>query len=311
MKNFLDYAARKYYEGEPIIEDAEFDALAEEHGYEYVGAPTRDGVPHTYPMYSLKKCYVGEDEIRLEGDLIETPKLDGAAVSLLYIGGELKLALTRGDGKCGLDITEKMRYLVPGRIRERPITEALQICGEVVAEKSIPNARNYAAGALNLKDINEFRSRRLEFVAYSIQPKFEKTYKEDMAVLHYWGFIDVYNLRDVLPQRYPTDGRVFRLNNNETFERMGFTSNHPRGAIALKMRQDGVKTKLLDVTWQVGRTGQVSPVAILEPVMVGDAKVSRATLHNMRYIEELGLEIGCEVEIIRSGEIIPRVVRRV
>ena len=92
---------------------------------------------------------------------------------------------------------------------------------------------------------------------------------------------------------------------------MGYTAKHPRGAFALKEEQVGVVTKLLDVVWQVGKSGIISPVAILEPVLVGDATVSRATLHNIDYIRELDLEIGCDVEIIRSGEIIPRVVRRV
>lgn len=307
MKNFLDYAARKYYEGEPIIEDAEFDALAEEHGYEYVGAPVGDGVPHTYPLYSLKKCFVGEKQIELAGETVETPKLDGAAVSLLYVGGELKLALTRGDGKRGLDITEKMRYLVKGRI-ETSMSAPCQITGEVVAPKHIPNARNYAAGALNLKDINEFRNRTLKFVAYGITPSIWETYSEDMNMLSRWGFITAL---DNGLEEFPTDGRVFRLNSNAAFEAAGYTSSHPKGAYALKERGEGVQTRLLQVDWQVGRTGQVSPVAILEPVKVGDATVSRATLHNMKYIEELGLEIGCNVEIIRAGEIIPRVVRRV
>lgn len=311
MKNFLDYACQKYYEGNPIIEDAEFDSLAEEYGYENVGAPVRDGVAHMFPMYSLKKCYVGEKLIQLNGETIETPKLDGAAVSLLYIGGELKLALTRGDGKRGQDITEKMRYLVPGRIKDRAVNDVIQICGEVVAEKTIPNARNYAAGALNLKDINEFRKRKVDFVAYSIEPNIEPTYKEDMAVLEYWKFKTVYGLGRSLEEKYPTDGKVVRINDNETFKAMGYTSSSPKGAYAIKTRLEGVKTKLTAVEWQIGRSGVVSPVAILEPVRIGEALVSRATLHNMKYINDLNLEIGCEVEVIRAGEIIPRVVRRV
>ena len=109
---------------------------------------------------------------------------------------------------------------------------------------------------------------------------------------------------------YPQDGLVFRVDDYKEFERLGYTSRHPRGAFAFKVRQEGVATRLLDVTWQVGKSGVVSPVAILEPVLVGDATVSRATLHNIKYIEDLGLEIGCMVEIIRAGEIIPRVVRR-
>ena len=92
---------------------------------------------------------------------------------------------------------------------------------------------------------------------------------------------------------------------------MGYTAHHPRGAFALKEQKDGVITELLDVVWQVGKSGVVSPVAILSPVEVGDALVSRATLHNIEYIRSLNLEIGCSVEVIRSGEIIPRIVRRV
>ena len=89
---------------------------------------------------------------------------------------------------------------------------------------------------------------------------------------------------------------------------MGYTSHHPRGAYALKQQQETKQTILKDVIWQVGKSGQVSPVAILEPVEIGGAVVRRATLHNIAYIEDLGLEIGCGVEIIRSGEIIPRIV---
>lgn len=310
MKNFLDYASQRYFAGNPIISDDEFDKLAEAHSYEYVGSPVRDGVPHTYPMYSLKKCYVGEKPIELNGEVVETPKIDGAAVSLLFVNGKFVLGLTRGDGKRGQDITENIRHLVPERIRPA-YDELVQITGEIAAPKSIPNARNYAAGAMNLKDPAEVKTRTLEFIAYGIQPSRNATFTEDMAYLHDCGFSDVFGLGLILQERYPTDGRVFRLNSNEAFRNAGFTASHPRGAYALKDRSEGVITRLNDVVWQVGRTGAVSPVAILEPVMVGDAQVSRATLHNMRYIEELGLEIGCQVEIIRSGEIIPRVVRKV
>jgi NAD-dependent DNA ligase len=309
MKAFLDYAAQRYYDGTPIISDSEFDKLAEAHNYEYVGAPVRDGVPHAFPMYSLKKCYVGEKPIELNGEVVETPKIDGAAVSLLYVNGKLVLALTRGDGKRGQDITEKMKLLVPNEIQVGD--GVLQITGEVAAPKTIPNARNYAAGALNLNDIEEFKQRDLTFIAYGVFPCFGNDYTSDMNALHYYGFHDVYGMGHVLTERFPTDGRVYRLNSNSAFAASGFTASHPRGAYALKERQEGVVTKLVDVVWQVGRTGAVSPVAILEPVMVGDARVSRATLHNMRYIKELGLELGCSVEIVRAGEIIPRVVRRV
>ncbi len=309
MKDFLDFAAAKYYAGEPVITDAEFDKLALEHNYESVGAAVdlSRSVPHAFPMYSLKKCFVGEPLIELPGEKVETPKLDGAAVSLLYLNGRLVRALTRGDGVAGLDITEKLRLIVPNEIVEEP-NMLRQITGEVVAFKTVENARNYAAGALNLKSVEEFATRELFFIAYGVQPCPTDTFLGDMFVLEKMGF------NSVVTDNYdsfPQDGRVFRVNDNKIFQELGFTSKHPRGAFALKEIPEGVITTLVDVVWQVGRSGVVAPVAILEPVTVGEATVSRATLHNMKYIESLGLEIGCEVELIRAGEIIPRIVRRV
>lgn len=305
MKQFLDYACQKYYAGSPIISDAEFDALAAEHSYTNVGAATRHGVPHTFPMYSLNKCYVGEKPIDLGGETVESPKIDGAAVSLLYVHGKFVLGLTRGDGKRGQDITDNIRHLVPTFIARAGL---IQVTGEVAAPKSIPNARNYAAGALNLKDPEEVRTRDLKFIAYGLNDSAHPSYEEDMKWLTLQGF-DTVLVSDW--SDYPQDGRVFRLNSNRAFTDAGFTASHPRGAYALKEQSEGVITTLEDVVWQVGRSGAVSPVAILTPVLVGEATVSRATLHNQKYIEELGLELGCQVEIIRSGEIIPRVVRKV
>jgi DNA ligase (NAD+) len=184
----------------------------------------------------------------------------------------------------------------------------VQVTGEVVAPKSIPNARNYASGSLNLKDINEFKTRELTFVAYDFQPHPGDSWCSDMKLMSGWGF-NVITLSDY--GQFPQDGKVVRADDNRYFEQLGYTSHHPRGAFAIKTRQAGVVTELLDVEWNVGKSGAVSPVAILEPCVIGEATVSRATLHNIGYIEALGLEIGCNVEVIRSGEIIPRIVRRV
>ena len=311
MKNFLAYASAKYFAGEPIISDAEFDKLAKQYGFEAVGSPVdiSRAIPHAHRMYSLQKCFVGEKIIELPGEVIETPKLDGAAVSLLYVGGKLVLALTRGDGKAGQDITDKMRTLVPNELGLAESNTTLQVTGEVMAPKEIPNARNYAAGALNLKSLEEFQTRELIFVAYGVSPAWTKHWTGDMNLLESCGF-HVITGDTVSFDNYPQDGRVFRVNDNSVFEELGYTDKYPRGAFALKEVQEGVVTTLLDVEWQVGRSGVVAPVAILKPVKVGDATVSRATLHNYKYITDLNLEIGCEVEIIRSGEIIPRVVRR-
>lgn len=313
MKTFLDYASAKYYAGEPIISDEEFDKLAEYFNYERVGAPVAlgDRVAHPFPMWSLQKCYDDEPLIDLGGDVVVTPKLDGAAVALYYVDGRLSLALTRGDGKEGLDITEKMATLVPNQLEIFPLP-FMQITGEIVAPKTIENARNYAAGALNLKSVEEFKSRNLTFVAYGIAPNNRnQLWVSDMACLHNYEFNTVWTNSSEFLDQFPQDGQVYRLNNHELFNALGYTSKHPRGAFALKERKGGVITKLLDVKWQVGRSGTISPVAILEPVRIGDATVSRATLHNIKYIRELNLEIGCHIELIRSGEVIPRIVRRV
>jgi NAD-dependent DNA ligase len=313
MKAFLDYASAKYYAGEPIISDEEFDKLAEYHGYEGVGAPVvGDRVRHAFPMWSLQKVYDDEPLICLGGVVATTRKLDGAAVANYYAYGKHFLSLTRGDGKEGLDITDKMRTLIPQEIPHSTVDEVItQITGEVVAPKSIDNARNYAAGALNLKCVEEFKTRDLTFIAYGILPNRYDTWTEDMQKLEVTGFKTVFTCDPHYLDQFPQDGIVFRMDEYSRFNEAGYTSKHPRGAFALKERKGGVITRLLDVEWQVGRSGVVSPVAILEPVVIGEATVQRATLHNMKYIQDLDLTIGCLVEVIRAGEIIPRVVKRV
>jgi NAD-dependent DNA ligase len=312
MNTFLDYASSKYYAGDPIISDEEFDKLAEYHGYESVGAPvTSDRVAHAFSMWSLQKCYDDEPLIDLGGFAVETPKLDGAAVANYYCKGKHFLSLTRGDGKEGLDITDKMRTLIPQEIPFNSMDELVtQITGEVVAPKTIDNARNYAAGALNLKSVEEFKTRDVQFIAYGITPHVYDTWSEDMEKLtSVYGFHTVYTSDDL--DQYPQDGVVFRIDDYLKFYEAGYTAKHPRGAFALKERKGGVITQLLGVEWNVGRSGVVSPVAILEPVIIGEATVARATLHNMKYIQDLDLELGCLVEVVRAGEIIPRVVRRI
>ena len=305
MQDFLKYASTKYYEGSPIISDEQFDALASVYKFHDVGYQITDGTPHYFQMYSLQK-FTSKPTF----DLLSyaySPKLDGAAVSLLYVGGELKQALTRGDGKVGKDVTEKLKFLVPNTISLED-SNIVQITGEVVAPARIPNARNYAAGALNLKSQEEFEERNINFIAYDIQPSPCSTWTGAMQQLLFLGFATVQNVQDGV---YPTDGEVYRIDNYKKFQALGYTAHHPRGAFALKEVKKGVITTLIDVKWQVGKSGVVSPVGILEPVIIGDAIVQKATLHNIDYIKSLNLEIGCKVEVIRSGEIIPRILRRV
>ena len=309
IDGFLDYACKKYYEGDPIISDEEFDSLANIVNYKAVGLKSGStDIPHLYQMYSLQKVYDDENK-PVPRSFVETEKLDGAAIAVIYYKGKYVRALSRGDGIKGQDITDNVRNLVPNKIMS-PHNDLIQITGEVVAPKTIPNARNYAAGALNLKSADEFATRDLTFIAYGIYPYCDSTWTQDMVYLTNLGIRTVFTGRGDL-NKFPTDGLVFRENNYKEFEGMGYTSKHPRAAFALKERPTGIITTLLDVVWQVGKSGIVSPVAILEPILIGEATISKATLHNMAYIEGLNLEIGCSVEVIRAGEIIPRVVRRV
>jgi DNA ligase (NAD+) len=293
------------------MSDDPFDKLAIYAQYDEVGFSSRDNrIPHAFQMYSLQKIFSNELDKQpfgnYKGATIVSPKLDGAAVSLLYVEGQLHKALTRGDGKRGLDITDNMKSLVPNSLGEFK-GALLQITGEVVAPKTIKNARNYAAGALNLKDTQEFNSRELRFIAYGVQKSWNECWSKDMEYLLGFGFDTVLS-NDWTA--YPDDGLVFRIDDYKDFDALGYTSKHPRGAYALKQRNEGVITKLVDVVWNVGKSGVVAPVAILEPIEIDGAVVSRATLHNMRYINDLNLEIGCLVEVIRSGEIIPRILSR-
>ena len=312
LEQYLNLASRAYYSGAPIISDAQFDQLADSIGFNQVGAKQHRNVEkHYQQMYSLQKYYEDEEQRRpLEGvrDIITSIKLDGAAISVLYVDGNLARVLTRGDGTEGQLITDKFlaTKLIPHTIPQKGI---VQVTGEIVAPKSVENSRNYAAGALNLKDPTEFGTRAVNFFAYGVSPNLNKTFSEDMKMLGQWGFSTVQEAD--LEHIYPNDGVVFRANDNAVFQDMGFTSKHPRGAYALKVRAEHVETTLLAVEWQVGKSGKVTPVAILEPVYIGDALVSRATLNNPGFIEMLDLQIGDRVAIVRAGEIIPCILHKV
>jgi NAD-dependent DNA ligase len=308
---YLNKCAREYYAGIPSISDETFDALADSIGYSKIGAKQHDNVEkHYFPMYSLQKFYEDEGkESPLKGEVLDmSPKLDGASVDLLYIDGNLSRALTRGDGVEGTIVTEKfLDYpLVPQTI---PILGIVQITGEIVAPKTTENARNYASGSLMLKDIKEFLTRNITFYAYGVQPSIEKLFTQDMTALSSMGFNTIKD--PDLYELYPCDGIVFRVNDNARFYSMGYTATFPRGVYALKERGIAVETILMGVEWQTGKSGKVTPVAILKPVLVGDATVSRATLNNISFIRALDLRIGDRVGVVRSGEIIPQITHKV
>jgi DNA ligase (NAD+) len=312
LEMYLSKCRDQYYKGLPIIPDEVYDRLVENTQQEFkIGHDTDSRFAHPFPMYSLQKVFANEGTPPDYGNnaVVATPKMDGAAVSLCYVDGIFHDALTRGDGKAGLDISDKIKHIVPRSLEfgKSLFSGLRQITGEIVAPKTIKNARNYAAGALNLKDVEEFKSRKLTFIVYGIQPYIGTYWLEDMKLLDNW--FNVISIGDY--NCFPQDGIVFRVDKYAYYKEMGFTAHHPRGAYALKTREKGVVTKLLDVVWNTGKSGVVAPVAILEPINIGGATISRATLHNIGFINQLDLEIGCSVEVIRSGEIIPRIVRRV
>ena len=310
IKNLADL----YEQGSPLVSDSEYDALVMLHGEGDIGGAEGD-IPHLNRLYSLQKHYDidGDYPFPVTEGVVQTPKLDGLAVSLTYVAGSFVQALTRGNGIKGKDVTENLKLLVPSTI---PCDSTLQIVGEVVALKSIPNSRNFAAGAVNLHDIEEFKDRILEgqmkFIAYNsifvsnanVLPDFGS----DMEFLITCGLDTV--LSDLDFDLYPQDGVVFRINNNSDFQKMGFTSKFPKGAFAHKEVDDSYQTTLLDVVWSTGKSGRVSPVAILEPIVIDGATISRATLNNQAYIESLDLELGCLVNIVRAGSIIPKITGR-
>ena len=309
LENLIKRAKTAYYSGNPIMSDEIFDYLVNMATEESIGYKSsyERRYKHMFPLFSLQKVVSGIDTAPDWGSdaTICTAKLDGAAISILYGGGEFQKSLTRGDGIEGLDITHNIRHLVPETIDYEGV---LQISGEVVAPKTIPNSRNYAAGALSLKDSTEFKTRDLYFIAHGVSPYPTENYVSDMRFVSNLG---IQTAIDSDYTQFPHDGSVFRVAENNRFDHYGYTSHHPRGAFALKQQEKGVVTTLQSVSWQVGKSGAVSPVAHFDPIDIEGATVSKATLHNKSIIEALDLKIGCKIEVIRAGKIIPQVLRRV
>jgi DNA ligase (NAD+) len=275
------------------------------------------------------------------------PKLDGLAVSLLYESGELVRAATRGDGRSGENITANVRTIksIPLSLRGDVIPGRIEVRGEVYMEvaalaalnraqlasggKVFANPRNAAAGSLRLLDSRITASRPLTFCSYGIGlsegVELPGSQYRQMLYLRDIGFpisrmiekldsihdcMEYY--RRILSVReqlaFDIDGVVFKLDNIAWQREAGFVSRAPRWAIAYKFPAQEVMTRLLDVDFQVGRTGALTPVARLEPVAVGGVMVSNATLHNMDEIKRKDIRIGDLVIIRRAGDVIPEVV---
>ena len=274
------------------------------------------------------------------------PKLDGLAVSLIYRNGLLVQAATRGDGHIGEDITANAKTIkaIPLRLSGDNLPTYLDVRGEVFMPrdgfekwnekarqsggKVFANPRNAAAGSLKQLDSKVTAKRPLTFNAYYVGvcegADLPNTQYERLLALKQWGVPinplitktkGVCGLKDfykyILERRpglnYDIDGVVLKVNSLEMQESLGFTAKSPRWAVAYKFPPEEMLTKLLNVEFQVGRTGAVTPVAKLEPVYVGGATVSNATLHNADEIKRLGIRIGDMVIVRRAGDVIPQI----
>lgn len=362
----------------PVIPDAEYDrlfhqlktlesqypALIEENSpTQRVGAKPLTAfaqIQHEIPMLSLDNAFSDEEFLafvkRIQERLLVPvpqlefccePKLDGLAVSILYVNGELLQAATRGDGTTGEDITLNVRTIrnVPLRLRTENPPARLEVRGEVFmlhagfealnqtalarGEKTFANPRNAAAGSLRQLDPKITRQRPLLLNAYGIgiaegvelpPTHFDRLQwlksiglpvnKEIQVCSSCENVLDFY--RTMLEKRrhlgYDIDGTVLKINDIALQQALGFVSKAPRWAIAYKFPAQEELTILKDVEFQVGRTGAITPVAKLEPVFVAGVTVSNATLHNGDEIARLNIAIGDTVIIRRAGDVIPQIV---
>lgn len=362
----------------PTIPDAEYDRLfhqlkaleaahpeliTADSPTQRVGAKPLSGfaqIRHEIPMLSLDNAFSDEEFYafvkRIEDRLIRLPepltfccepKLDGLAVSILYVNGILTQAATRGDGTTGEDITANIRTIrnIPLQLlMDNPPTR-LEVRGEVFmphagferlnqqalekGEKTFANPRNAAAGSLRQLDPKITSKRPLVLNAYGIGiaegVDLPNTHYDRLQWLKSIGIpvnpeirlcngtdevLDFY--RDIQNKRgslgYDIDGTVLKINDIALQEKLGFISKAPRWAIAYKFPAQEELTRLNDVEFQVGRTGAITPVAKLEPVFVAGVTVSNATLHNGDEIERLDIAIGDTVVIRRAGDVIPQII---
>ncbi len=271
-------------------------------------------------------------------------KYDGASISLTYVNGILEKAVTRGDGFQGDDVTNNVRTIrsVPLKLKG-DYPQKFDIRGEIVlpyegfarmnaerveiGEEPYANPRNTASGSLKLQDSAEVAKRPLECLLYSIvgENTGVRSQFEGLEKAREWGFkvpqeselknsigevLDYINYWDIhrhdLP--YETDGVVIKVNNLYQQEELGHTAKSPRWAIAYKFKAEQESTRLKKITYQVGRTGAITPVANLEPVQLAGTIVKRASLHNADQIEKLDIREGDTVFVEKGGEIIPKIV---
>lgn len=284
-----------------------------------------------------------KESIRAPWSYVGEYKMDGLAVELLYEQGQLVTASTRGDGLVGEDITANMKVLsaVPKNLK-KPLS--IEVRGEVFIgiedfkklneermredEEPFANPRNAAAGSLRQLDPQVTAKRPLRLYCYSLGRTLDVPSQTQTELLDFFeslglptnphhiaskdleGIIQFFRKAAAERARLPyeVDGIVCKVNEFKYRERLGETSNHPRWAIALKFDAPMAVTELEDIDVQVGRTGILTPVAVLKPVLIGGVTVTSASLHNEDEIQRLDVRIGDQVELVRSGDVIPKVV---
>jgi DNA ligase (NAD+) len=342
-----------YYAGAPVVSDFEYDQLEDElrgllaehpeltpdpNPLEMVGAPAVLHAPvrHDRPMLSLEKATTPEQVeafmARFPGQrVVVMPKLDGLSLSIVFEGGRLLRAATRGDGTTGEDVTpivDKLLDGVPGRV---PREGRIEVRGEAVMlrstfaaynaahpDKPLINPRNGAAGTLRQKDPGKALDRRLAFFGFDIHPPVDTDLEEALQELGLQTPQMVHAdtaeeavaaIRAIEATRGDSDadldGAVVRLANPEAYAAAGARANSPRGALAFKYPAEEKTTVLRDVVWDVGKIGKVAPVALLEPVFIAGTTVKRATLANQEVIRARDVRIGDTVLVRRAGDVIP------
>lgn len=280
-------------------------------------------------------------------EYVMEPKIDGLACSLIYEHGRLVRAATRGDGVVGENVTANVRTirsipLVLQAAEGQELPELLDVRGEVymprhefmrlneeraeAGESEFANPRNAAAGSLRQLDPQVTAKRALSFFAYYVGDGAKEKHSESLAMLTGYGFKVSENYRVVgsidealeyirefnekrASLSYDTDGAVIKVNDVYQQRILGATGKDPRWAIAFKYPPEQAETTMEDIVWRVGRTGVLTPTAVLTPVKLSGSTVSRATLHNVDFIKEKDIRIGDRVIINKAGEIIPEVLR--
>lgn len=336
-----------YRDDNPTMTDKQYDdlydeleSLEKETGVILAGSPTQkvqgyilDGfqkIHHSKPMLSAAKTKdIGQiKRFVKDKDFYCSYKLDGLTTVVKFENGKFVQGITRGTGEVGEDVTEQCKF-IPNLPMLIPTNEYVQLRGETVVsydefhrvnaslDKPFSHPRNMAAGTLRNLDLNIVKQRQLSFVVFEVVSPIFKNKWSGLETVRGWGF-EVVNcgrgsvddlVEAMQPEfyKYPVDGLVFEINDYDLSKSMGSTQHHEGCRMALKWADDLYETTLTGIEWQTSRTGLINPVAVFSAVDLDGAITTRATLHNLSYIEDLELGVGDTIQIYRANMVIPKV----